>query len=303
VGAAGRRLRRTGQAIAGPSGPLPLGLRVLELVTNVGSSDYDALQVQFQRRLSRGLQGLASYTWSHSIDDASAGSSGSFANLLGGSLLNRGASDFDVRHAFSAAVTYDIPAPSNNAFAKAVLRGWSMENILQAHSAPPVTVNSLVFPNGVVAFSSGGYFVYFLPDRTGKPLYLYGPQYPGGKAFNPAAFTSPPVDPSTGLPTRNGNLGRNTLRGFGLTQWDFAVHRDFPLREALKLQFRAEMFNVLNHPNFGQPDGVLSDQHFGLSTQLLGQYLSGGMLGNGSFSPLYQVGGPRSIQLALKLQF
>ena len=88
-----------------------------------------------------------------------------------------------------------------------------------------------------------------------------------------------------------------------MTQWDFAVHRDFPIHENIKLQFRAEMFNVLNHPNFGQPDGVLSDPTFGVSQQLLGQYLSGGLVGSGAFSPLYQVGGPRSIQLALKLQF
>jgi hypothetical protein len=137
----------------------------------------------------------------------------------------------------------------------------------------------------------------------GEPLYLYGPQYAGGKAFNPAAFTAPPLDPVTGLPLRDGDLRRNTLRGFGLAQWDFAIHRDIPIHEQLKLQFRAEMFNVLNHPNFGQPDGVLSDPQFGKSTETLGQYLEGGALGSGAFSPLYQVGGPRSIQLALKLMF
>jgi hypothetical protein len=201
-------------------------------------------------------------------------------------------------------LTYDIPAPKGNAFANAVLHGWSLDNIIQARSAAPVTVNSVVFPNGVVAFSAGGYFLYYLPDIVpGKPLYLHGPQYPGGRAFNIAAFTSPPIDPGTGLPTRQGDLGRNTMRGFGMAQWDFAVHRDFPIHESVKLQFRAEMFNVLNHPNFGQPDGVLSDPTFGVSTATLGQYLSGSSLGGGSFSSLYQVGGPRSIQLAVKLSF
>lgn len=299
VGAAGRRLLRTAQAI----GPVP-GLRVVELVTNLGSSDYDALQMQFQRRLSRGLQALASYTWSHSLDDASAGSAGNMANLLGGSLPNRGSSDFDIRHAFTGALTYDIPAPKINTFTNAVLRGWSLENVIQARSAPPVAVSSYIFPNGVFAYSSGGYFLYYYPDVIpGKPLYLYGSQYPGGKAFNIAALTSPPIDPNTGLPTRNGNLGRNALRGFGMWQWDLAVHRDFPIHEGMKLQFRVEMFNVLNHPNFGQLDGILYDKNFGLSTQSLGQYLSGGRVGGGAFSPLYQVGGPRSIQLALKFTF
>ena len=309
VGAAGRRLLRTAQALSktiyGPGGQtLPTGVRAVQLVTNAATSDYDSLQLQFQRRLSRGLQALATYTLSHSIDDASAGSSGSYANLLGGNLNNRGSSDFDIRHAFTAGLTYDIPAPKVNAFTNAIIRGWSLENIIQARSALPVTVDSLAFPNGAFAFASGGYFLYFFPDVVpGKPLYLYGPQYPGGKAFNIAAFTGPPIDPTTHLPTRNGDLGRNALRGFGMTQWDFAVHRDFPIHENIKLQFRAEMFNVLNHPNFGQPDGVLSDPTFGVSQQLLGQYLSGGLVGSGAFSPLYQVGGPRSIQLALKLQF
>ena len=93
------------------------------------------------------------------------------------------------------------------------------------------------------------------------------------------------------------------MRGFGATQWDFAVHRDFPIHESLKLQFRAEMFNVVNHPNFGQPDGNLADPTFGLSTQMLGRSLGGQTAGSGGFNPLYQIGGPRSIQLALKLLF
>ncbi len=93
------------------------------------------------------------------------------------------------------------------------------------------------------------------------------------------------------------------MRGFGATQWDFAIHRDFPIRESLKLQFRAEVFNLLNHPNFAPPEGDLLNPSFGLSTQMLGQFLSGGNVGGGGFSPLYQIGGPRSVQFGLKLQF
>jgi hypothetical protein len=270
------------------------------LVSNQGTSDYHALQLQFQRRLSRGLQGLASYTWAHSIDTASDGSfsySSIFIRQVGAN-ANRGSSDFDVRHAVSAGTTYDIPTPAINPFANAIIQGWSVQNVFQAWSAPPVNVFStaqlIPYPTGLAR-----------PDVVpGKPQYLHGSQYPGGKALNPAAFTKPPVDPGTGLALRQGDLGRNALRGFGAWQWDFAVHRDFPLHESLKLQFRGEMFNVLNHPNFGPPLGNnLGNPLFGLATQMLGQSLDGGFVGGTPLSPLYQIGGPRSIQLALKLQF
>jgi len=141
---------------------------------------------------------------------------------------------------------------------------------------------------------------------------LYGPGYPGGKAFNAAAFALPALDPASGYPLSQGDLPRNGLRGFGAAQWDFAVHRDFPIRESVKLQFRTEMFNLLNHPNFGPPAGNLGyfgipgevSSTFGLSTAMLGQSLAGqGTLGNGGFDPLYQFGGPRSLQFALKLFF
>jgi len=296
IGAAGKRLLQTAEIIS----PNP-NLNYAELIANAGTSDYDALQIQFQRRLSHGLQALASYSWSHSIDTASAGSLGSGSNALSAlnSNLNRGSSDFDVRSAFSTGVTYDVPAPNGNAFARTILRGWSADNMIQARSAPPV---NLFY--GDLSDLSNGFFTGVRPDVVpGQPLYLYGLQYPAGRAFNPAAFTSPPLDPTTGLPVRQGTLPRNALRGFGATQWDFAVHREFPIHESLKLQFRAEMFNVLNHPNFGPPDGNLDDLTFGRSTQMLGESLAGGNLGSGAFDPLYQLGGPRSIQLGLKLLF
>jgi hypothetical protein len=308
VGSAGRRLIQSALVLSPNS-----NLGSAYLVTNGADSDYNALQIQLQRRLSHGLQALASYTWSHSIDTASAGSEfGNSANALVPSVdpnENRGPSDFDTRDAISAGVTYDVPAPKINTLANALFHGWSLQNVLQAHSASPVDVSDLNFTqlNGAQADVR--------PDLVpGQSLYLYGAECldappmgfgqacPGGKGFNPNAFTDPPSD-SNGNPLRQGSLGRNALRGFPTAQWDLAVHRDFPLHESTKLQFRAEMFNVLNHPNFGPPSGSFGAGGFGLSSQMLGQSLNNGNLGGGGFSPLYQVGGPRSMQFALKLMF
>jgi hypothetical protein len=296
VGSIGRRLIQTSD-IFSPTASFAEAI----LVGNTARSEYNALQLQFKRQMARGLQALASYTWAHSIDDGSAGSFGNAANTLvpaSGARQNRGPSDFDIRNAFSAALTYDVPAPGVNGVTKAIFGGWSLQNMMQARSASPVNLRDSEFYtllNGLTEIR---------PDLVpGVPEYLYGSFYPGGKAFNPAAFTAPPVN-SSGLPIRQGDLGRNALRGFGAVQWDFALHRDFPIHELLKLQFRAEMFNVLNHPNFAQPIGDIFSPQFGQSTQMLGQSLSNGnVTGGGGLSPLYQIGGPRSIQLALKMFF
>jgi hypothetical protein len=295
VGASGKRLLQTAY-VAFPNPQIFSA----QLVTNAGKSSYHAMQLQLQRRLSRGLQGLLSYTWAHSIDTASAGSV-SGANPLDPTIAidqNRGNSDFDIRHTFSAGFTYDIPAPRENAIARAILGGWSLNNSIQVRSAPPIDV----FDSNFFLFSS--FFIGSArPDLVqGVPLYLSGPQFPGGKGFNRAAFTQPPIDPFTGFPTRQGNFGRNVLRGFGASQWDLGIRRGFPIYETLKLEFRAEMFNVLNHPNFAPPVADLATPQFGTSTQLLNQYL-GGNVGGGGFTALYQLGGPRTIQLALRLQF
>jgi len=313
VGAAGKRLLQSAFVNAPNT-----NISETILVGNTASSSYNALQVQFQRRLNRGLQGVASYTWSHSIDDGSAISSANFANtfLPGGSQLNRGPSDFDIRHTFSSGLTYDVPAHETSSLASVILRGWSAQTFLTAFSAPPVDVSYSAFEFGL--FNSA---VAVRPDVVpGTPIYLYGsrciaalgPPCGGGKGFNPAAFISPPLDPNTGNPLRQGDLGRNALRGFGAFQWDLGVHRDFKISEKLTLQFRGEFFNVLNHPNFGPPVGDLGgpanlNPQFGQSQATLSQSLSGAgavqTFGSGALNSLYQIGGPRSVQLALKLKF
>lgn len=142
------------------------------------------------------------------------------------------------------------------------------------------------------------------PDLvTGAPLYIADPNVAGGRRFNPAVFALPPAG-------RQGTLGRNVLRGFPVFQVDLALRRQFNLTERVNLQFRAEAFNLFNHPNFGDP-GVedpfsgtnnLTNPLFGQSTVMLGRSLGSGGV-TGGFNPLYQVGGPRSIQFSLRLGF
>lgn len=270
------------------------------LIANTATANYNALQVQFHRRLLHGLQSLASYTWSHSIDTASSGAYGNGSNTLVPGVnpnANRGPSDFDVRQALSAGITYELPKAGTGGLAAAFLHGWSMEHVFQAHTALPVSLYDSAFSGLFNALAE------VRPDVVpGNPWYLYGSRFPGGKAFNAAAFVPPPVDAS-GNALRQGDLARNALRGFGAWQWDFAVHREFSIYELLKLEFRAELFNVLNHPNFGPPIADISSPQFGLSTQMLSQSLNQQGMGGGGFSPLYQLGGPRSVQAALKFTF
>ena len=259
---------------------------------NSATSDYHALQISFQRRLSRGLQGMASYSFSHSIDIASSDTSAGSLNTPGAIAspeVDRGNSNFDIRHSFTAGVTYDMPSPESHKAVRAVLGGWSLDSFIFARSAPPVDIVGGTFFVGGVSLAPR-------PNvNQGVPLVLLGSDFPGGKIFNRAAFTAAPAG-------QQGNLGRNVLRGFGAWQADVALQRQFHIVEKAGLRFRAEFFNIFNHPNFGIPNNVLTSPLFGRSTQTLANNLgSGGP--NGGLNPLYQVGGPRSIQLAVKLLF
>jgi hypothetical protein len=258
---------------------------------NTATSDYNALQVTFVRRLSRGLQGQASYTWSHSIDVASTDAAiiTNVPSAIANPNIDRGNSDFDIRHSFTAGLSYDLPSRVGGGFVRMVLGGWSLDNFILARSAPPVNIV------GAASFVAG---VALTPRPNlipGVPLELFGSQYPGGKIFNRAAFMPAP-------PGQQGNFGRNVMRGFGAWQADVGLQRQFRLTEKIRLRFRSEFFNIFNHPNFGNPVNLLTSPLFGRSTQTLANSLGSGGA-NGGLNPLYQIGGPRSIQLAIKLQF
>jgi len=276
VGASGRRLLEQSEVNIGLFNP-DFGTVIFS--QNGLTSSYNALQAQFQRRLTSGLQALLSYTWSHSIDFGSQNSALPYT---------RGNSDFDVRHNMSAAVSYDLPSVCRN-LCGALLNHWGVDDRFTARTAFPVNlIGANYFDPGTGKLVPGQ-----LNRVPGVPVYAYGHQYPGGRAINPDAFTPAPA----GEP---GNSARNFARGFGVWQMDFAVRRDFAIYDRLKLQFRAEAFNVFNHPNFGVVNTTYCPAGpgctFGQATATLAQSL-------GVLSPLYQMGGPRSMQFALKLQF
>ena len=309
VAAVGRDLLRLdtvfGSQRGGTLNPavFPANAQVI-VARNTATSDYHALQVQFQRRLTKGLQALGSYTWGHSIDIAS---NDSFNINIPSDRVDprndRGPSDFDVRHAFNGAVTYDLPPLLKKGAANAIVRSWSIDALFTARSATPVNV---VY---TIPIPSLGVNASVRPDLIETiPMYINDPSVPGGRRFNNTPVLIPgnpnvqigpffrPVTP------RQGSLGRNALRGFPVHQLDFALRRQFNLSERANLQFRTEFFNIFNHPNFADPDGLLLSSTFGLSTSMLGRSLGIGGA-TGGFNPLYQIGGPRSIQFSLKLGF
>jgi hypothetical protein len=285
VGAIGRDLLRT-SVLFNPNG----SFQFVSVTDNSATADYHAIQVKLQRRLTRGLQGLASYVYSHSIDSASSDANrylstpDSVANARG----DRADSDFDIRHALTAGFTFDLPSPGRRGL-EAILGGWSLSGFAYARSAPPVNIT------GGVSFASGTALRYRPNVNARVPLELEGEQYPGGKILNKAAFSAAPAG-------QQGDLGRNALRGFGAWQIDLALQRRFRVTERVGLLVRGEVFHLFNHPNFGSPNGDLSSPLFGRSTQTLASSLGTGGA-NGGLNPLYQVGGPRSIQLVLKLEF
>jgi hypothetical protein len=240
------------------------------------TSSYNSLQVKFQRSVARGLQALASYTWSHSIDF------GSSATSLP---TTRGDSDYDVRHNFSAGMAWDIPRTTRLGKTNVLLDGWGIDGRLIARSGFPITLDGNLLMNSLGQQYYGG--VNFVP---GQPTYLYSSSYPGTRALNPAAFAA---NPSA---TSNGTVPRNYLRGFDELQLNMSVRRTFRLTDSTSLQFHADSFNLPNHPNFGAIDAYIGDALFGQATATLNQSLT-------TVASQYQQGGPRSLQLSLKLLF
>ena len=238
-------------------------------IISVGNSNYNALQVSANKRFHRGLTILLNYTFSKSIDEGSNDSSAPSNpyNIR----ADRAVSDFNLPNKFGGSFVWDLPGKAiHTRLLRAIAGGWELNGIITLQSGLPFSVTSGVNNSG----SNVG------ADRAN----LVGdPSLPGGRStaqmlqeyFNTAAFV-------VNTPGTFGNAGRNILIGPNMKNVDCGLFRNFPIRERYKIQFRAESFNLFNHPNFNNPNASVSASTFGTITA---------------------AGSPRVMQLALKAIF
>lgn len=269
----------------------------LSVGKDIGNSNYNGMVATYKYVSHRGYFLQASYTVSKSLDDMSGffGSSGSLSTISNGKDINldRGPSDFDTRQRFSAVYNMDVPVGTNhrlfggtNAFDRYVIGGWQASGIVSVQTGQPFTV-----------YDTAADFSGFnqLADRP--DVLMSGPlptNYSNpDAAFNTAYFSA---TPPTG---RTGTSGRNQYYGPGLANWDLTALKTIPLgTERVRLTFRADFFNVLNHTNFAEPVHNESSSTFGKITGTVGSAVATSV---GTTAGPF--GGPRQIQLAMRLTF
>ena len=239
----------------------------IDLLESRANSNYNSLQARFQQRLSNGLAALVSYTWSKSIDDASnffsSAGDPNFPQNSYDARSERGRSNFDVRHRFSASYSYDLPFGKGRhhladaGWVSTILSGWQTFGIVTLQTGRPFTVALLSeIDNSGTGRSILGFGANDRPNVVGNPnLGQRSPQ----QWFNQSAFAFPP-------PGTFGNAGRNILEGPGYQNVNASLVKNTALSERFNLQIRAEVFNLFNHPNFNLPDNFLGSPTFGQIT-------------------------------------
>jgi hypothetical protein len=295
-------------------------------------SSYNSLQMSLTRRLGRGLQLLASYTYAKSLDNASGtgggaglvgivnpGSVGDTSTILGNQLnnrANRGVSDFDRTHRFVLSYIWDLPKAAftgRSVVGRLFFSNWQVGGIIVAMSGLPIDIAD----TGAGSFYglSGGSNPLARPNLVGDPH----SNIPPGYFFNPFAFARPivptgqvipsssgtavsgPVPSGTPFGTDTGNVGRNVLRGPRQTNADFSIVKRFPFGESKNIEFRAEFFNLFNHANLANP---ISDLNAVSSSGGSIDPNTGQIINPGDFGRIISTSNnPRIIQFALKLNF
>jgi hypothetical protein len=259
-------------------------------VDSAANSSYNGLWVTVNKHLSRGLQFLGSYTFSKSIDDNSLNSQGVILQNSLDVKNNRGVSDFDVRHRFVVSGFYELPFHKNR-----LVDGWQLGLVNQMQTGNPLNVIT-----SVAGFTGTTGLGALRPDlagsvsATGRPAQWFS---------NPAAFQFPCTgflangssNPAT---CHFGDLGRNAVTGPGFLNTDFSAVKNTKLTERINLQFRAEMFDLFNHADFGNPNLTIPTP----TATNPNPSSSFGRITSTRF-PTGDFGSSRQIQFALKLQF
>ena len=279
-----------------PRRPFPAVDGLIETLRANDISNYDALQVHLEKRLSHGLQFGASYTYAHALDDASSASLGSLNNgdfrnqLYPG--LEYGTSDFDVRQRFVIDYAYELPFGHGKAFGgnaggvlNQIIGNWQVAGITTAQTGNWFTITESGAVTNVSTSDGGGAVGYSFqrPNVVGNPN---GKPCTPGTLFNTCAFAA-----NTTYFTF-GDAGRNIVRGPGLQNWDFSIFKLFPVREQMHLEFRSEFFNIWNHVNpLLGPTGAISLEPVAVE------------FGTPQFGQAVAARDPRFIQFALKFYF
>jgi hypothetical protein len=250
-------------AVSGSSAIMPgTPLGNIAQVESTGNSSYNALWLSMSRRFGRGLHINSYYTWSKSLDYNSLSTQGIVVQNSNHLRGDRSRSDFDARHRFVVNARYELPLKRN-----LLLKGWQIAVLLQSQSGNPVNI---VTTNSTFT----GVANTLRPDVAGPVAIAGGVD----RWFDTSAFTA-----VSGF----GNLGRNAITGPGFHNADVSLMKDTVFAEKIHIQFRAELFNVFNHPNFGQPGNVVGTPGFGRIT-------------NTRF-PTGESGSSRQMQLGMKL--
>jgi outer membrane receptor protein involved in Fe transport len=240
-------------------------------IASIANSSYNALEASLRKRFSHGLSFLASYTWSHSIDDVSSFNiTGSASQPVAGEndlaqnpfdlAAERGNSMFDARHRFVLSYQWSIPFLQHSTeWYGHVFGNWQLNGIFTAMSGTPFTVfdSNDVSLQGQAPEISG--FSSNRPNVVGNPN--SGPRT-AAQWFNVNAFQKITQDPNSPV-EQFGNEGRNAVQGPGYVNWDFSAFKNIRLTESKQLQFRGELFNVLNHTNLRLPVSDIESQTFG----------------------------------------
>ena len=274
-------------------------------------SAYNSLQASLTKRLSSGLQLLASYTYGKSLDNASGMEQLDQTTILGNQLddrANRGVSDFDRTHRFVLSYLWDLPTPTFATRSRAgrlLLSNWQVAGIITAMSGQPIDIVD----------TASGSFYFGANSGLARPNWAPGATHetatsnvPPGYFFNPFAFVRPVVQTGQSIPSSNGmaladaqgtdigNVGRSVLRGPKQINVDFSIFKRFPFGEAKSVEFRAEFFNLFNQVNLANPNSNLNAATMDSNT--------GEIINPGDFGRITSTSNnPRLIQLALKFNF